>query len=52
MRIAQYHDIVIGEAIVGANVFHDYFASVRDGIEGHSTAYEKYMNQARRLAFT
>ncbi len=27
MRILQYHDIVIGEAIVGANVFRDYFAS-------------------------
>ena len=51
MRILQYHDIVIGEAIVGANVFRDYFASIRDIVGGRSAAYEKAMNQARRLAF-
>ena len=42
MRILQYHDIVIGEApIVGANVFRDYFASIRDIVGGRSAAYEK-----------
>ena len=51
MRILQHHDIVIGEAIVGANVFRDYFASIRDIVGGRSAAYEKAMNQARRLAF-
>ena len=51
MRILQYHDIVIGEAIVGANVFRDCFASIRDIVGGRSAAYEKAMNQARRLAF-
>ena len=51
MRIVQYHDIVIGEAIVGANIFRDYFAKIRDIVGGRSAAYEKAMNQARRLAF-
>ena len=51
MGILQYHDIVIGEAIVGTNVFRDYFAKIRDIVGGRSAAYEKAMNQARRLAF-
>ena len=51
MRVLQYHDIVIGKAIVGANVFRDYFARVRDVIGGRSAAYEKAMNHARRIAF-
>ena len=46
----QYHDIVIGEAIMGANIFRDYFAKIRDIVGGRSAAYEKAMNQARRLA--
>ena len=51
MQIVQYHDIVIGEAIVGANILRHYFASIRDIVGGRSAAYEKAMNQARRLAF-
>ena len=51
MRVLQYHDIVIGEAIVGANILRDYFARIRDIVGGRATAYEKAMNQARRIAF-
>ena len=51
MRIVRYHDIVIGEAIVGANAFRDYFAKIRDVVGGRSGAYEKAMNEARRIAF-
>ena len=51
MRVLQYHDIVIGEAIIGANIFRDYFARIRDIVGGRATAYEKAMNQARRIAF-
>ena len=52
MEIVRYHDIVIGEAIVGANILRDYFASIRDIVGGRSAAYEKAMNRARQLAFT
>lgn len=51
MQILRYHDIVIGEAIVGANVFRDSFASIRDVVGGRSGAYENAMNEARRIAF-
>ena len=51
MQIVRYHDIVIGEAIVGANILRDYFASIRDIVGGRSAAYEKAMNRARQLAF-
>ena len=51
MQITHYHDIVIGEAIVGANAFRDFFAKIRDVIGGRSGAYEKAMNEARRIAF-
>ena len=52
MRILQYHDIVSGEAIVGANIFRNYFASIRDVGGGRSAACQKVMNQTRRLALT
>ena len=48
MQIVRYHDIVIGEAIVGANILRDYFASIRDIVGGRSAAYEKAMNRARQ----
>lgn len=42
VRIVQYHhDIVIGEAIVGANVFRDCFASTSDIVGGRSAACER-----------
>ena len=49
-QITKYCDIVCGEAIVGANLFKDLFASVRDIIGGRSAAYEKELKKARDIA--
>lgn len=51
-RIAQYHGVVTGEAILGVNVFKDFFASIRDIIGGRSASYEKELGKAREIAFT
>ncbi len=49
-RIASYKGIVVGEAILGANLFRDLFANVRDIMGGRSGAYEKSLNEARETA--
>jgi uncharacterized protein YbjQ (UPF0145 family) len=49
-RIVQYFGIVTGEAIMGANMFRDLFAGIRDIVGGRSGAYEKELSQARQLA--
>ena len=49
--ITQYCGVVIGEAIMGANVFKDLFASIRDIVGGRSGAYEKELTKARQIAF-
>jgi len=49
-RITAYKGLVAGEAIMGANVFRDFFASVRDVIGGRSGAYEEVLNDARQTA--
>ena len=49
-RITRYHGIVTGEAILGANIFRDVFASVRDIVGGRSGAYEKELGRARKTA--
>lgn len=48
--ITRYHGIVTGEAILGANIFRDLFASVRDIVGGRSAAYEQELGKARRTA--
>jgi uncharacterized protein YbjQ (UPF0145 family) len=48
--IAQYHGIVVGEAILGANVFRDIFAGITDIIGGRSGAYEEELGRARTVA--
>lgn len=48
--IAQYHGIVTGEAILGANIFRDLFAGIRDIVGGRSAAYEEELGKARRVA--
>lgn len=48
--IIRYHGIVAGEAILGANIFRDLFASVRDIVGGRSAAYEQELGRARRTA--
>ena len=50
-EIADYLDIVVGEAILGANLFKDVFGALRDIVGGRSGAYEKEMGRARRIAF-
>ena len=49
-RIARYHGIVTGEAILGANIFRDFFASVRDIVGGRSAAYEAELRKAKDIA--
>ncbi|MEQ3626311.1 MAG: heavy metal-binding domain-containing protein [Celeribacter sp.] len=49
-QIAEYHGIVVGEAILGANVFRDLFAQVTDIIGGRSGAYERSLGEARTTA--
>jgi uncharacterized protein YbjQ (UPF0145 family) len=49
-HIRRYHGIVTGEAILGANVFKDFFAGIRDIIGGRSAAYEKELRRAREIA--
>ena len=48
--IAQYHGIVVGEAIMGANVMRDLFASITDIVGGRSGAYESKLQDARETA--
>jgi uncharacterized protein YbjQ (UPF0145 family) len=49
-RITRYLGLVTGEAILGANIFRDLFAGIRDIVGGRSAAYEKELRQAKRIA--
>ncbi|MEM6387150.1 MAG: heavy metal-binding domain-containing protein [Pseudomonadota bacterium] len=48
--IKSYHGVVVGEAILGANVFRDIFASITDIVGGRSGAYEASLAEARQTA--
>ena len=48
--IREYRGIVNGEAILGAHLFKDLFAGIRDIVGGRSGAYEKELNRARTIA--
>ena len=48
--ITTYHGVVVGEAILGANVFRDIFAGITDIIGGRSSAYEASLGEARETA--
>ena len=48
--ISTYLGLVTGEAIVGANVFRDLFANIRDIVGGRSAAYERELARAREIA--
>lgn len=50
--IADYLDVVVGEAILGANIFKDIFGAIRDIVGGRAGAYEDEMGRARQIAFT
>ncbi|WP_088224979.1 heavy metal-binding domain-containing protein [Desulfosporosinus sp. FKB] len=49
-RITSYLGIVTGEAIMGANIMRDIFASITDIIGGRSGAYEEKLQDARSVA--
>jgi uncharacterized protein YbjQ (UPF0145 family) len=49
-RIVEYKGLVAGEAILGANLFRDLFASIRDIVGGRSGSYEKVLSDARKTA--
>ena len=48
--IAEYCGVVTGEAILGANLFRDFFAGIRDIVGGRSASYERELNKARQIA--
>jgi uncharacterized protein YbjQ (UPF0145 family) len=50
-RITKYLGVVTGEAVLGANIFRDFFAGITDIIGGRSGAYEKELRKARDIAF-
>jgi uncharacterized protein YbjQ (UPF0145 family) len=49
-RVVEYKGLVAGEAILGANLFKDLFASIRDIVGGRSGSYEKVLSEARQTA--
>lgn len=49
-KITRYCGIVAGEAILGANLFKDLFAGIRDLVGGRSGTYEKELQRARDIA--
>lgn len=49
-QICEYLGLVSGEAILGANVFKDFFASIRDIVGGRSAAYEQELRKAKEIA--
>ncbi|MEO1068763.1 MAG: heavy metal-binding domain-containing protein [Cyanobacteria bacterium J06638_6] len=49
-QVVEYCGLVNGEAILGANIFKDFFAGIRDVVGGRSGAYEHSLRQARNTA--
>lgn len=49
--VREYLGVVTGEAVLGANIFRDLFAGVRDIVGGRSGSYEKELRHARDIAF-
>lgn len=50
IQIKQYLGIVSGETIIGANIFKDFFAGIRDIVGGRSGSYEKVLREAKEIA--
>jgi len=50
-KITEYLGVVTGEAVLGANIFRDLFAGIRDIVGGRSASYEKELRKARDVAF-
>ncbi|MBU0559128.1 MAG: heavy metal-binding domain-containing protein [Bacteroidetes bacterium] len=49
-KIIKYYGLVSGEAILGANIFKDFFAGIRDIVGGRSASYEKELREAKDIA--
>lgn len=49
-KMVKYLGLVSGDAILGANIFRDFFASIRDIVGGRSAAYEKELRKAKNIA--
>jgi uncharacterized protein YbjQ (UPF0145 family) len=49
-RVVEYLGVVSGDAIVGANIFRDFFASIRDIVGGRAGGYEKALRGAKNEA--
>ncbi len=49
-KIITYYGVVTGETIIGANVFRDFMASIRDFFGGRSGAYEDVLREAKNTA--
>ena len=49
-EVTEYHGLVSGEAILGANIFRDFFAGIRDIVGGRSGAYERALREAKEIA--
>jgi uncharacterized protein YbjQ (UPF0145 family) len=49
-KVVEYLVIVTGEAILGANIFKDLFAGIRDIVGGRSATYERELSTARQTA--
>ncbi len=49
-QVQEYLGIVSGEAILGANIFRDFFAGLRDIVGGRSAAYESSLREAKDIA--
>ena len=49
-QVKEYLGIVSGETIIGANIFKDFFAGIRDIVGGRSGSYEKVLREAKETA--
>jgi len=49
-QITEYYGLVTGEAIIGANIFKDFFAAITDVVGGRSGSYEKALREAKDIA--
>jgi uncharacterized protein YbjQ (UPF0145 family) len=48
--VAEYKALVTGETIIGANIFRDFFAGIRDIVGGRASSYEKVLKEAKDTA--
>lgn len=51
-KITAYKGLVTGETIIGANIFKDFFAGIRDIVGGRSGSYERVLREAKNTAVT